>query len=169
MGRPKSPHGYKLSSTNALKHGLFTDGILPSRGPERCPFGAICHVATDTRLKGSCVPGDECIAEREFLDAYVADARRQFTFCLAWLSEQQFEETIAQLAIVNLQRMRLSALVARDGIARPRVHPVSKIQYGLEPTLAAGRYESALANRWNDLMSRVLTDPRELTGGNSAD
>lgn len=169
MGRPKSPHGYKISSMNALKHGLFTNGILPSRGPDRCPFAAVCHVASEARLRSRCVQGDECVAEREFFDAYVGDARRQFCFCLAWLSEQQLEETIAELAIVNLQRQRLSALIARDGMTRPRVHPISKVRYGLEPTLAAGRYESALTNRWNELMSRVLTDPREVTGTGTAD
>jgi hypothetical protein len=153
--RKKSPHGYRLSSTNALKHGLFTDGILPSRGPERCPFATVCHVASNPQLGNNCVPGDVCVAERDFFDAYTQDARRQFAFCTAWLSDQQFEETIAQLAIVNLQRQRLSALIARDGLARPKVHQISKVHYGLEATLAAGRYESALSNRWNELMSRI--------------
>lgn len=109
----------------------------------------------DQELAVACVPGEDCPVERAIHDAYLADAASSFAFCTAWLSDLQFNETIAQLAIVNLQRQRLSALIARDGITRPKVHPVSKLQYGLEPTLAAGRYESALANRWNELMSRI--------------
>lgn len=125
----------------------------------RCPFVASCPAMRDQELAAACIPGDECPVERAIHDAYIEDARRTFSFCTAWLSDQQFEDTIGQLALVELQKQRLSALIARDGIARPRVHPISKVQYGMEPTLAAGRYESALANRWNDLMSRILRRP----------
>lgn len=126
-------------------------------GP-KCPFAASCPAMRGQELAAACVPGEDCPVERAIHDAYITDARRTFTFCTAWLSNQQFEETIAQLAIVNLQRQRLSALIARDGVAKPKVHPVSGMTYGLEPTLAAGRYESALANRWNGLMARILGD-----------
>lgn len=161
MGRPLSPYGRRLSRLNATKHATCVDGIMKSMGP-RCPFLASCPAKRDQELAAACIPGEDCPVERAIHDAYLADARRTFSFARQWLSDQQFEETIAQLAIVNLQRQRLSALIARDGIVRPRVHPVSKARCGLEPTLAAGRYESALTNRWNDLMSRILTRPGEL-------
>jgi len=159
MGRPKSSHGYKLSSLNAMKHGLFTEGVLRSRGPERCPFARVCAVLRDDELAAACVPGEDCPAERAIHDAYLEDARRTFSLCWQWLSDQQFEETIAELAIVILQRQRLSALIARDGFTRLKVHPVSGLAYGLEASLAAGRYATALTNRFNTLMARILHDP----------
>jgi hypothetical protein len=110
----------------------------------------------DQELAAACIPGEDCPVERAIHDAYIEDASSQFSFCLAWLSDQQFEETIAQLAVLNLQRERLSALIAKDGITKPKVHPISKVSYGLELTLAAGRYESALSNRFSELMSLMI-------------
>lgn len=157
MGRPLSPYGRRLSRLNAMKHGVLVDGIMKSMG-SRCPLVASCPAMRDQELAAACVPGEDCPVERVTHDAYIEDARRAFIFCRQWLSDQQFEETIAQLAIVSLQRQRLSALIARDGIAKPKTHPVSKIQYGLEPTLGAGRYDAALTNRFSELMARILSD-----------
>jgi len=158
MGRPRSPHGYRLSALNATKHALFTEDVLTSRGSERCPFSSVCAVLKDDELAGACVPGEHCPAERAIHDAYIEDARRTFVSCRQWLSEQQLEETIAELDIVTLLRQRLSALIARDGITRPKVHPVSGLRYGLEASLAAGRYATTLDNRFNALMQRVLVN-----------
>lgn len=158
MGRRPRSHGRRLSALNATKHAVLVEGIMKSMGP-RCPFVGSCPAMRDRELAAACVPGEDCPVERAIHDAYIEDASCTFSFARQWLSDQQFEDTIAQLAIVNLQRQRLSALIARDGIAKPKIHPISKVSYGLEPTLAAGRYESALANRWNDLMSRLLNEP----------
>lgn len=68
---------------------------------------------------------------------------------------------IAELAIVALQRQRLSALVAKEGFTRPKIHPVSGITYGLEESLSAGRYTTALDNRFQVLMSVILTAPEQ--------
>ena len=157
MGRKPSPHGRSRSCLNAMRHGVLVDGVLKSRGPDRCPFRNSCVALRDEQLAKACVPGRECPVERAIHDAYIEDARRSFSFCRRWLSEPQFNETIAELAVVTLQRQRLSALIARDGFTRPKIHPVSGIAYGIQETLAAGRYATTLDNRFTELTGRLIS------------
>ena len=107
------------------------------------------------------MPGGDCPVERAIHDAYIEDARSTFAFCREWLSGIEFEQTILQLAIVTLQRQRLSALVAREGFTRPKIHATSHRAFGVEESLSAGRYAIALDNQFVMLMNRVLQDSRE--------
>lgn len=156
MGRPKSENGYRVSRLNSLRHGVFADGILMSRGPESCPHRRSCNVIRHEELRSACVPGGQCPVERAFYAAFVEDAAATFLSAREWLSEPDFESTIHELAIVELQRQRLSSLVARDGFTRPKIHPISKIEFGVQESLAAGRYATALQNRWLALTSTLV-------------
>lgn len=133
---------------------------MPSVGLERCFYsdGCPCH---DEDLADLCVPGAPCPLEQWFYDRYVEAAQDTFRFAREWLSDAQFDETVHDMAIIELQRARLSTLVARQGFVRKKVHPISGIEYGLELGLAAGRYETSISNRWNELTSRIIHDPRE--------
>ncbi len=152
MGRRPSPYGRRLSRLNATKHGVLINSVMKSMGP-KCPFVASCPILRDSDLASACIPGDDCPHERAIHDAYIQDARTTFDFCLEWLSEDQFEETIHELAINSLQRSRLSALISREGVTRPKVHPVSGVVYGLQLTLAVGRYSTALDARYYALLA----------------
>lgn len=156
MGRPRSPYGYSLSRLNATKHGVLTRGVMRSRGLDLCQFRQVCEAARHADLRSSCIAGRECPVERAIHDAYLLDARRTFSFCKAWLSPEEFDKTIAELAVLELQKQRLSALVSRDGHTRPKRHPVSGREYGVEPSLAAGRYSTALDNRFRRLTDRLF-------------
>lgn len=160
MGRPKSPHGYRNSRYNRLTHGVEIDGVLPSRGVEHCFYADRCPVAEDPRIQHVCQPGEPCPYEQWIHDRYVESARTTFSFCRKWLADDDFDRTVHQLSIVELRRGRLSALVARQGFFRPKTHPTSGIQYGIEENLGVGRYATALDRRFNALMSEVLNDPQ---------
>lgn len=159
MPRPRSPHGYSRSSANAMKHGVFTDGILKSRGPESCPHRRSCQVLRDEELRSACIPGADCPFETAFYRAFVEDAAATFSSARKWLSEPDHNSTIHELAIVSLQRQRLSTLLARDGFTKPKIHPISGLEYGVEESLAAGRYATALFNRSSGLMKRLVAVP----------
>lgn len=118
-----------------------------------------CHVPHDQELAPACRPGADCPVEKAIRDAYIEDARSTFSFCLAWLSDHEFEQTIAEMALAALQRQRLSAIVARDGFTRPKIHPISGLTYGLEESLAAGRYATALDHKFNALTGRIIHPP----------
>jgi len=156
VGRPRSENGYKVSRLNSLRHGLFTEGIMLSRGSEVCPHRRSCQVLRDDGLRPSCVPGDECPMESAFYRLFLKDARATFLAARDNLSESEFERLLHELAIVELQRQRLSGLIAQEGSFRPKKHPVSGYEYGLEETLGAGRYATSLDNRFMALMERLL-------------
>lgn len=160
MGRPPSPDGYSVSRYNGIRHAVMIPRVMPSVGIERCYYsdGCPCH---DEDLADLCVPGAPCPLEQWFFDRYIEDAQETFGFARAWLSDQQFAETVGEMAIIELQRARLSALVAREGFVRKKLHPISGIEYGLELGLAVGRYETSIWNRWQELITRILVDPNE--------
>ncbi len=72
------------------------------------------------------------------------------------MPEPEFERLLHELAIVELQKQRLSGLIAQEGAFRPKKHPISGYEYGLEETLASGRYSTALHNRFNRLIDLML-------------
>ena len=111
-------------------------------------------------MRASCVPGGECPYEQMLHAMYVESARTSLSFCLAWLSPTELEQTISELGFLELRRMRLSALTAREGFTRPKTHPISGVKYGLRDALGAGRYATAIDNEFNALMERVFSDPQ---------
>lgn len=159
MGRARSENGYRISRLNATKHAVFTEGILRSRGPEACPHRHVCDVIKRQDLRSACVPGDDCPVERAFYSAFIEDARSTFSFARGWLAEPDFETNIRELAIVELRRQRLSGLIAMEGSYRPKIHRISGLEYGVEVSLAAGRYATSLDNRFRALMDRLLALP----------
>jgi hypothetical protein len=163
MGRVRSENGYKVSRFNAAIHNVTAAGIMMSRGPERCPHRVSCNVIRNDELVSACRPGGECPAERAFYNAFIEDAAATFSFSRGWLAESDFKTTIHELAIVELQRQRLSALVAKEGFTRPKIHPISGLEYGVEESLSAGRYATTLDNRFRHRMSQLLVDPRSLS------
>ena len=158
MGRRPSPWGYSVSRYNRLAHGVMIEGVLPSRGLDACPLSEDCPCHEDD-LRELCVPGQPCPCEVYLRDRYIEDAYQEFAFARLWLSDDEFKETIDQLGVLTLQRRRLSALLARVGHLRPKVHRVSKLSYGIELTPAAGRYATALDRTFSALMHRLLDAP----------
>lgn len=159
MGRRPSPHGRSLSRYNRLQHGVMLDRILPSLGPDRCPLHETCVVIQDGEARALCVPGEPCPWEQYVHDGYIRSAKKNYTECLAWLTEAERDAIIAELATLALRRMRLSALTSREGLLRDVAHPISGIVYKREPALGAGRYATAIANRWAKLMDLLHWDP----------
>lgn len=162
MGRPKSPYGRTRCRTNAVKHGVLSKRLLLSRGPESCPFAATCHVVRDPELAPACVPGSECPVERADYHAFVNSAKDTFAPWRHGRSDLEYMTLIEQLALVSLQRHRLAALIAKHGFTRPKLSPTGK-EYGLQASLAAGRYAATLDSRWSVLLDRLM-DPHGVRG-----
>jgi len=158
MPRKRAKRGYGASRYNRLKHGVMVRGLLPSRGPDACPLAGTCPVAADSSIRESCIPGDECLFERRLHQMYVESARSTFSFCLVWLPADEFEQVIAEAGFLELRRMRLSALTAKEGFTRPKIHPANGQHYGLKAALGTGRYATAIDHESEALMSRIFVD-----------
>ena len=159
MARTREKRGYGASRYNRLQHGVMVQGLLPSRGPEACPLSGTCPVAADPAIRESCVPGDECPFERHLHKMYVDSALSAFSFCLAWLPPEEFERLTNEAGFLELRRMRLSALTAKEGFTRPKIHPVSGVEYGLREALGSVRYSTAVDNAMNSVLGRLLRNP----------
>lgn len=159
MGRPRSPYGRTAARYNRLSHGVMVDAVLGSRGPENCPHAATCPVAKEDELRHMCVPGEDCPWERRLLQRFIRDAARNYTECLNWLTRQERDLIIYRLGILALRRIRLSALIANEGLLRDKVHPVSGVVYGKQSALGIGRYATAIHNETQPLMTLLLVDP----------
>lgn len=156
MGRPKSKLGYKGSRYNRLSHGVMIHDVLPSRGPDKCWYRESCPVIESERTRFHCRLGEPCPWESAFLEKYIDSARKTYVECLDWMTEAERDQVIRDLGILSLRRRRLSALVAREGFTRPKRHPVSGYEYGSELALGIGRYSTAISNKWEQLMTRLL-------------
>jgi len=156
--RPRSEDGYSVSRFNRLTHGVMIHDVLPSLG-ERCPYRYTCPVVEDAETLSLCRPGYPCPWEAYFLDEYVPSARQTYTECLNWLTSEERDLVLNDLAILSLRKIRLSALIAREGFLRDKVHPISGIVYGKQSALGIGRYATAIENRFQPLMNLLLCDP----------
>lgn len=136
------------------------DDILPSRGLERCPHAADCPYHAEN-LRDQCVPGEPCPWESWFRDRYVASGRATHKRCLEWMSEKHRDEVLEELSILTLRRFRLSTLVAKEGMIRDKKHPVSGYVYGKQIGLGAGRYSTAIDNRFFPLYNTLIYSPEE--------
>lgn len=164
MGRRPSPYGRTVARYNRLAHGAMIDDVLPSIGPDRCPHRATCPIAKEEELHPYCRPGQPCTWESHILDKYVRSAKRTYTECLNWLTETERDLIICRLGILALRRIRLSALIANEGLLRDKVHPVSGLHYGKESALGIGRYATAIHNETQPLITLLLVDPDSATG-----
>lgn len=104
-----------------------------------------------------CRPGCPCPWEEAFVDGYVASANSNYTECTDWLTEDERDQIIRDLAVLSLRRRRLSSLVAREGFGRSRVHPVSGREYGRREALGVGRYMTIVATQLDDRVMLLLS------------
>ena len=160
MGRSPSPQGYGVSRYNRLSNGVMLHSILPSRGISACPLSTGCPCCEDD-LRHLCVPGEPCSWETIFHARYLESGREAYQRCLNWMSEQERDDILKDLALFAFRRMRLSALVAKQGPVRPKRHARSGIVYGLQSTVGVGRYAAAIDNGFNPLIEQLLYSPDE--------
>ncbi len=160
MGRKPSPYGYAASRFNRMSHGVMIHDLLPSRGLNACPLADGCP-CWDEELRHLCVPGKPCPWECWFYSRYVTSGRREHQRCLQWLSESERDDILHELAILSLRRRRLSAFIAREGLLRPKVHPVSGVVYGKKEGLGVGRYATAISNLFRPLFDQLVLSPEE--------
>jgi len=136
----------------------MVDAVLGSRGPENCPHAATCPVAKEDDLRHLCVPGEECPWERRLLQRFIRDASRNYTECLRWLTRPERDLIICRLGILALRRIRLSALIANEGLIRDKISS-SGVVYGKQSALGIGRYATAIHNETQPLMTLLLENP----------
>lgn len=168
MGRRPSPHGRAVARYNRLAHGAMIDDVLPSIGPDRCPHRATCPVAKEEELHPYCRPGHPCPWESHVLDKYIRSAKRTYRECLNWLTETERDLIIYRLGILALRRIRLSALIANEGLLRDKVHPVSGVVYGKQSGLGIGRYGTAIHAATQRWMALLLINPEQSDSDTSA-
>jgi len=87
---------------------------------------------------------------------YLKSARDTFSFSKEWLPEQKFEDIIHELASIALRRSRISALAATEGFTRPKKHPISGYEYGVQASLSIGRYSTSLDTHFQRLMTQIF-------------
>lgn len=160
MGRRPSPDGYSASRYNRMSNGVMLHRLLPSRGLDSCPLSEGCP-CWDEDIQRLCVPGEPCPWETLFLNRYVESGRRNLKRCLQWMNVERRDSILHELGILSLRRRRLSALLAREGLVRPKRHPVSGFVYGVQATVGVGRYMTAIANQFNPLMDELILSPDE--------
>jgi len=160
MGRRPSPHGYAASRYNRMTHGVMIHDLLPSRGLEHCPLSDGCP-CWDDDMRHLCVPGQPCRWESWFHHRYVTSGRREHQRCLLWLTEEERDRILHELAILSLRRRRLSALIGKEGLLRPKVHPVSGYVYGQKEGLGVGRYATAISRQFHPLFDQLVLSPEE--------
>jgi len=134
------------------------DDVLPSIGPDRCPHRATCPVAKEEELHPYCRPGHPCPWESHILDKYMRSAKRTYRECLNWLTEAERDLIIYRLGILALRRIRLSALIANEGLLRDKISSTGVV-YGKQSALGIGRYATAIHNETQPLMIMLLVDP----------
>lgn len=142
--------GYRSSRFNSLRYGVMVDGVLPSRGSERCVYADRCP----STFRCRCVAGEPCAHETYLLNGFLHSAATQYAYAKAWLTPQEFEQIIHQLAVLSLQMARLSARIATevpfeqglvtDGISGPLTG------------ISIGRYATALHRRQHALTLKLL-------------
>lgn len=147
---------------NRMGYACMVHSILPSRGPDACIYSGRCSVASDPlRRHDLCSPGRPCPVEAEYYRAYVEAGRKQFARALQWLDDVEWYQSISDLAILDLRKVRVSARIRDEGFLRTvrRRRPDGLSEEVQVPTLAC-RYDTAVDREFNRIFMKLMVDPR---------
>jgi hypothetical protein len=127
------------------------DDVLPSKGVERCVYADRCPWVFRSR----CAAGSRCGHESYIFDKFISSATTHYAYAKAWMTEEEFDRTIRDLAVISLQNARLAGRIATEW----PFDQGSGVQDGSQPAvgIAITRYATAL-HRKRQLLTRRLLD-----------
>lgn len=102
---PKTATGKRISSLNSLRHGIFTQHILPCK-KERCFYAQICPLCRNKQneILKSIRIGDKCPIEEEYYCKLVNDFRASHPDTDLQLTEH--EENII-MTMIQIRRAQM--------------------------------------------------------------
>lgn len=150
MGKRTDSRTWRISRYSSLGYGVMVNDVLPSKGVDACVYSGRCPSA----FKMKCVAGRRCPHEDYLLNRFISSARTHYAYAKTWLTNEEFEQTIQSLAILPLQKARLSARISKEAPFNDELvsEGVSCHQVGI----SIDRYATALHRRQQSLTYRLL-------------